>query len=168
MNGNSAASFVAMWKHVHDIFVKEGATNVRWFWCPSEIAAGDATLPSFYPGDGYVDVVGFDAYNWGTTQWWSSWRSLVQTYQPTYDAISAMTRKPMVVGETGTVKQGGDKASWLTQGFLADLPAHFPRIIGVVYFDENAPPDWRVGTSSTSLAAFRQVVASPLYAGKLP
>jgi Glycosyl hydrolase family 26 len=166
--GNTDADFVAMWKHAHDLFVQDGATNVRWFWCPSEIAATDPPLSTIYPGDAYVDVVGFDAYNWGTTQSWSSWRSLTQTYTLTYDAVAMLTSKPLIVGETGVVEQGGDKATWITQGFLTELQASFPRIIGVVYFDENAPPDWRVNTSTTSLAAFTSVVTSPVYQGHLP
>jgi hypothetical protein len=166
--GNTDADFVAMWKHAHDLFVQDGATNVRWFWCPSEISMTDPPLSTIYPGDAYVDVVGFDAYNWGTTQSWSSWQSLSQTYAATYDAVAMLTSKPLIVGETGSVEQGGDKATWITQGFLTDLQASFPRIIGVVYFNENAPPDWRVNTSTTSLAAFTSVITSPVYQGHLP
>jgi hypothetical protein len=167
-NGNTGASFIAMWQHVHDVVVGDGATNIRWFWCPNQVGASDPPVSDVYPGDAYVDVVGFDAYNWGTTQSWSSWTSLLDTYQFTYNAVAALTSKPLIVGETGSVEQGGDKATWLSQGFLTDLPANFPRIIGVVYFDENAPPDWRVDTSTAALTAFKSVVASPLYGGKLP
>ena len=28
-------SFVAMWRHVHDLFVAAGATNVSWHWDPN-------------------------------------------------------------------------------------------------------------------------------------
>ena len=28
-------AFVAMWRHVHDLFVAAGATNVSWHWCPN-------------------------------------------------------------------------------------------------------------------------------------
>ncbi len=34
-NGNTAAGFVAMWRHVHDVFTSVGATNVTWVWCPN-------------------------------------------------------------------------------------------------------------------------------------
>ena len=33
-DGNTPADFVAMWKHVHDVFAAVGATNVTWVWCP--------------------------------------------------------------------------------------------------------------------------------------
>jgi hypothetical protein len=167
-NGNTGADYIAMWKHVHDLVVQDGATAIRWFWCPSEIGANDPPLSNVYPGDAYVDFVGFDAYNWGTTQSWSNWRSLVDTYKATYAAVAALTSKPMIVGETGSAEQGGDKGMWMTQGFLTDLPAQFPRIIGVVYFDENAPPDWRVETSPGSLAAFKEVIGAARYQGTLP
>jgi hypothetical protein len=32
---NSPADFVAMWRHVHDIFVANGATNATWVWSPN-------------------------------------------------------------------------------------------------------------------------------------
>lgn len=166
-NGNTAADFVAMWQHVHDIFVQQGATNVRWYWCPNGV--GDprqASISSVYPGDNYVDVVGFDAYNWGTTQSWSSWGSLYSIYSPTYEELTALTNKPIIVGETASTEQGGSKAQWITQGFLTDLPAQFPRIIGLIWFDDGT--DWDVNSSASSLAAYQQAAASPIYRGTLP
>src|SRR5436305_3696067 len=34
-NGNKAGEFVQAWKHVHNIFTANGATNVTWVWCPN-------------------------------------------------------------------------------------------------------------------------------------
>ena len=33
-NGNKPGEYARMWRHVHDIFTAEGATNVKWVWCP--------------------------------------------------------------------------------------------------------------------------------------
>ena len=41
MNGNwfpwagDPAGYVAMWRHIHDLFTAAGATNVAWVWTPS-------------------------------------------------------------------------------------------------------------------------------------
>src|SRR5262249_4335593 len=42
--GNSAADFVAMWRHVHDVFARVGASNVTWVWCPNVQERGTAPL----------------------------------------------------------------------------------------------------------------------------
>jgi hypothetical protein len=34
VNGNQPGEYVAAWRHVHDLFVAAGATNVSWVWCP--------------------------------------------------------------------------------------------------------------------------------------
>ncbi len=39
INGNTAAQYVAAWRHVHDIFAAAGATNVRWVWSPMSCTA---------------------------------------------------------------------------------------------------------------------------------
>jgi hypothetical protein len=48
------------------------------------------------------------------------------------------------------------------------LPARFPRLRAVVWFDQNKETDWRVNSSDAALAAFRTVAASPIYRGHLP
>lgn len=55
------AGFVAGWRHVHDIFVAAGATNVRWVWAPTAPRVPVAVTP-FYPGAEYVDRIMFDHY----------------------------------------------------------------------------------------------------------
>jgi hypothetical protein len=74
-NGNASGDYVKMWRHVHDIFRREGAGNVAWVWCPN-IQAMDAHHPplaSVYPGSAYVDWTCLDAYNQ-----YSQWLALYQ------------------------------------------------------------------------------------------
>lgn len=35
--GTTPAQFVAAWRHIHDVFATEGATNVIWVWDPNDI-----------------------------------------------------------------------------------------------------------------------------------
>ena len=89
INGNTAAQYVAMWRHVHDVFAQEGATNVRWVWSPN---AG-RPFGSLYPGDGYVDWVALDGYNFGTIQPWASWDEFRTVFGGSYDALASHPRR---------------------------------------------------------------------------
>ena len=63
--------FIASYIHVWNIFKQEGVENVTWIWCPnngSSPAESWNTPDAYYPGDDYVDWVGMDGYNFGTTQ----------------------------------------------------------------------------------------------------
>jgi hypothetical protein len=167
INGNTAADYVAMWQHVHDLFVRDGATNVRWVWCPNIAFGGSTPFASLYPGDAYVDWIALDGYNWGPSDQWHSWTSLYDIFSASYAQLTAMSTKPMMIGEISSTEQGGNKGAWITQGLLNDLPAHFPRIHAVVWFNEAKEWDWRANSSPQALAAFQQVAASPVYQGRL-
>jgi hypothetical protein len=169
-NGNGGAEeYVAAWRHVHGIFEQEGATNVRWVWNPNATHPNRLSYASLYPGDGYVDWVAIDAYNWGASQpSWSSWQTFPEVFGASYEEMDALTDKPMMVGETGSAEEGGDKADWIRRTFLEDLPSRYPQVRAVVWFHENKETDWRVDSSGASLEAYREVAASPLYRGQLP
>lgn len=168
-NGNAPADYVAMWRHVHDLFQREGVTNVRWVWSPNAESAYArfAPLNQLYPGDAYVDWVGMDGFNFGAGSG-SGWRTITQIFGPSYDTLTAMTTKPMMIAEIASGEQGGDKAAWITQGLLTDLPSRFPRVQAVVWFDANREADWRVNSSATSLTALSKVAKSLTYQGRLP
>jgi beta-mannanase len=164
---NTPAQFVAMWRHVHDIFTASGATNVQWVWCANTDDPGTTPYALDYPGDNYVDWVAMDGYNWGAYPY-HTWKPLDTVFGPSYNEITALADKPVMIAETGSVELGGDKAAWITDGFLTTIPQDFPRIRAVVVFESINEHDWRVDSSPASLAAFKAVVASPLYGGSVP
>ncbi len=168
MNGNTPQEYVATWRHLHDIFRQEGATNVRWVWSPTVSAPGTSPLAPLYPGDAYVDWVGLDGYNWGTSQPWSHWSDFTAIFAASYHDLAALTTKPMMIAETASAEAGGDKAHWITQGLLVDIPTRFPRIRAVMWFNEAKETDWHIDSSPATLAAFRTVARSPLYQGVMP
>lgn len=168
VNGNTAADYVAAWRHVHDIFQQEGAANVRWVWSPNVFSAGDLSVLALYPGDAYVDWVALDGYNWGTAYAGKSWQSLADVFGYSYDVLTAEFAKPIMIAETASTELGGDKAAWITQGLLSDLPSRLPAVRAVIWFDENKETDWRVNSSAAALAAFRQAAAAVRYHGSLP
>lgn len=168
VNGNTSAEFVAAWRHVVDIFRREGANNIRWVWSPNVGPYSSTPFAQVYPGDDYVDWVALDGYNWGDSQFGAGWESLAAVFADSYDTLAELTDKPMMIAETGTTELGGSKADWITQGLLVEIPSHFPRIRAVVWFNVDKDADWPVDSSAAALAAYRQVVASPLYQGRLP
>jgi beta-mannanase len=171
VGGNTSADYVAAWRHVVDIFRQGGATNVSWVWCPNIADAPQVTFASLYPGDSYVDWVGLDGYNWGASQPndpYKHWTAFSDLFGASYAALMSLTAKPMIIAETASTELGGDKAQWITQGLLTDLPARFPNVRAVIWFDENKETDWRVNSSATALTAFRTVVVSAPFRAQAP
>ena len=154
VNGNTAADYVAAWRHIHNIFTAVGAANVRWLWTPITQYTGSTPLASVYPGDAYVDMVGVDGYNWGTTKPTTSWQSFSQVFDPTITGITALTSKPLWITEVASTEVGGDKAAWITD--MMHTIAVDPRIQGFVWFDANKETDWRINSSPAAQQAFAQ------------
>jgi beta-mannanase len=154
-NGNTAAKYVAAWIRIHNMFRDAGATKVQFVWSPDG-GPNLQLLPSLYPGDSYVDYVAIDQYNWGSTAWASAYELLL----PSYSVITSITNKPLFIAETGVPEEGGSKAEYILKLFGYTIPALLPRIQGVCWFNESKQRDWRVETSSSSLASYNEAVRS--------
>ena len=165
--GNGPKAFVAMWRHVVSIFREEGALNVRWVWAPNVYSPGSAARPfaPYYPGDGWVDYVALDGYNWGTAGP-SGWKSFSRVFGPSYAALTALTSKPMMISETASSGSGGDKAAWIRE-ILTVLPTQMPRVRALVWFDREKETDWQIDSDPASALAFRELAASRLFSGTL-
>ena len=168
-NGNEPGEFVAMWRHVHDIFREAGATNATWVWCANaEYQGSIKPLSSLYPGDAYVDWTCVDGYNWGSDPAKpDEWKSLTAVLGPTYDLVTRTIAptKPFMVGETGSTEFGGSKASWLRSALLNELPVHFPRVKAFLYFNQHYDGiSWQIESSASARLAFAEGIASTYYA----
>lgn len=167
--GNTSTDFIAAWRHVVSIYRSEGASNAEFVWAPN-VDDGGIPFTAYFPGDEWVDAVGLDGYNWGSTAEASGhkWLSFGDTFGPSYAILAKLSSKPVMITETASAEAGGDKAEWIRKAFLSELPQKFPRINTVVWFDVAKETDWRVDSSRSSLEAFREVVASSLYGGPNP
>jgi beta-mannanase len=141
-----------VWRHVHDVVAAAGATNVRWVWSPNVAFNGSAPLAPLYPGDAYVDRVGVDGYNWGTSDAAHTWQSFAGVFDTTLAQIAALTSRPLMLCEVASTESGGDKAAWITD-FFATL-AHRTDIAAFVWFDANKETDWRLDSSPRAREAF--------------
>lgn len=166
VNGNSPASFVAAWRHMREVFIQEGADNVRFVWCPNieSIPMSSAnSISRYWPGDDYVDFMALDGYNFGTGDG-LKWRSFSSLYRPAYDEVCALSAKPLFVAEVGCAPDGGDKSAWIADMFRV-IPSAFPRIRGVSYFNARTHRDWRIEAEADSAAAFRSGANSGTWVG---
>ncbi len=157
------AKFVAAWRHIHDLFAAQGATNVVWVWSPNNDNVPSVSwnhFTNYYPGDEYVDWVGIDGYNWGSTRSWSTWRSFSSLFSSVYSAYAA--RKPIMIAETSSAEQGGNKADWITAA-RATIQSQFPAIAAVMWFDVLKENDWRVDSSGGSFAAYASMATDPYF-----
>jgi beta-mannanase len=151
------ATFIAAWRHIHNIFVAEGATNVIWSWDPSHQYRYRATLASlWYPGNAYVDWVGIDGYL-------GSGQTVAQVFGTQLRDIRRVTSKPVYFAETGVA--GGRDQSWQIRALFAALRKY--NLTGLVWFDLNRKQPWRLEGRPAGLAAYRNAVAT-LRGGRLP
>jgi hypothetical protein len=167
VNSNAVDDFVQTWKHVHDIFTSVAATNVTWVWNPNILFKGKGAPPlsAYYPGDAYVDWIAIDGFNLGRVGNKGRWKTFSQVFGETYNSILEFTAKPIMIAETGSIEQGGNKAAWITDAFSTELPNSFPNIKAVAWFNQtSSQQDWRIETSSASQAAFFAAIHSSVYA----
>jgi hypothetical protein len=167
MDGRKKAEFagtpeeyVAAWRHIVSTFREEDADNVRWVWCPNASAFNDGEAQEFYPGDDFVDWTCADGYNWAPGRAGDEWESFKDIFGGFY-SWAALHNKPIMVGEFGVQeRKPGEKAQWISEARAA-IKTDFPLLRAIVYFSSNADYDWRLTTSDSALAAFRQMANDP-------
>jgi Glycosyl hydrolase family 26 len=147
----SAATFVAAWRHVVTVFRRSGAANVAWVWNPNVTASNTASLRPWYPGNAWVTWVGLDGYEFTPQATFGS------VFGPTLGQVRAFTGKPVFIVETGAVASP-ERASQITGLFAGARKAG---VIGLIWFDYDknsatgAPHNWRIDNDPAALAAFR-------------
>jgi len=150
------ASYVAAWRHVHEIF---SGLPVSWVWTPTAAAfAGDQPAERFYPGDDYVDWIAADGYNAFGCDGQREWRQLSEVFGAFY-AWGRARGKPLMIAEGGSTEDPADpgrKATWFDNA-ARQLATEMPNVQALVYFDARKTCDYRVATSARSLEAFKRL-----------
>lgn len=159
------AEFVAAWRHYVAIFRREGAGNVAFVWTPIVESKGAKPYDAFFPGDEYVDYVGLDGYNWGG----DARRSFGEVFGQDYARVTSLSSKPVVIGETASAP-GPEKAEWIRDAFLREIPRRFPAIAAVAWFSKDlsreGQREWRIETSPDAVAAWREAISDAAPARK--
>ena len=165
---NTPEDYIKAWRHMHDIFVGEGATNLLWVFCPNSSTPDSVPYSQLYPGDAYVDWTGIDVYNWGDTQSWSSWQSFSTLFKPSYNQILGVAPgKPLMIAEINSANTNGNKVEWYSDLLNTQLPYNFPAVKAVVFYNEDRTAkehvNWLIDISQESLNSFKQGIQNPYY-----
>lgn len=164
-----------MFRYVVEFFREKGAGNALFAFSPNaESIPGPSTgtghdwntISSYYPGDRYVDILGIDGYNWGTTQkkethgWESSWKSFGEIFKPALGELRALSReKPVVIFETASVANGGDRREWIRDAL--DMARSWG-IAGINWFQVEKENDWRASAQDLSPVGSITIHPNPL------
>ena len=168
-------NFKLAYRRIQQIFTDEGvpSDSVRWVFAPNGwSAAGDPILEDYYPGDAYVDVVAFSAYNFGycSVNTHPAWQTPETAYHEYVDRLVALApSKPIFIAQTATTaytKNGRSVAAknqWLTDAYNF-VVAH-PAVRAVIYYNRwDAECDWSFyQQGGEQYTGYRQGVANPVF-----
>jgi len=165
-NEKNPETYIKAFRHIVDIFKGENAVNAKFVWAPMNYSFPNESWNDWvkaYPGNDYVDWVGFDGYNWGNTQSWSDWQVLKYLFRDQVRrAHKLWPSKPVMIAEFASAEQGGDKAAWIKE-IPGYLKTSMRDIDVIVWFDTKKETDWRINSSEKSLAAFKAIMKDPLF-----
>jgi hypothetical protein len=135
------ADYVAAYRHVYNVFKAKGVTNAAFAWITSGyIGASNGTkILQGYPGDAYVDWVGWDPYNFYRCNG-TAWKTFAQKVTPTYDWLiqHGLGKKPFMLSEYGTQYDTGNAAR--SKAWHAAIPSalkSLPNLKALIRFDAN-------------------------------
>lgn len=165
----SNTDYINAWRRIYTIFKQQNANNVTWVWCPNTVYPGSVPLSQVFPGNDYIDWTCMDGYNFGATKGVNDWKTFNTVFKSTYDQILALApNKPMMIAETGSTELGGNKAAWITDALVTQLPTNYPKIYAVVWFNWNIVEngiqyDWQIESSQSAQNAFASAIAPDYY-----
>ena len=144
------------WIYIYNVVKSLSADNIYLVWCPNNTnnpIVSWNTASAYYPGDQYVDWIGVDGYNWGE----GGWQSFDSVFSGIYAELTALSSKPLLIGEFASAEQGGGKMDWITDAF-AKIQSSYPRVKAFCWFNINKERDWRVNSSPSAEAAYKQAL----------
>jgi len=172
-NPDGPRRFRDAYRHIIDIFRREGVTNVTWVFHVDAQASPDSAwnaMRNYYPGDDYIDWLGISVYGAQTRD--EDWQTFTDVLDSGYPELAALSSgKPIALLEFAVTDgyPGHDKATWIRDALAVIRSGRYPRIKAVSYWHENytndgGPPSLlRIDTSPAALAAYRAAVTDPFF-----
>ncbi|NJP49189.1 hypothetical protein HCJ93_03635 [Streptomyces sp. SBST2-5] len=129
-DNGTPAEYVEAYRHIHDRFRELGVDNVVWTWIITGYLGHAELFEQMYPGDAYVDWIGYNQYNYYRCHK-TGWQSFARTQTATHAWIreNISDRKPLMLSEFGTANdtsRPGRQAEW-----YAEVPGVLKRLDGV-------------------------------------
>lgn len=161
---NTPSTFVAMWQHVVDIFKYEGATNVKFWFTVGPIPSegyeghdniGAVPLADIYPGDSYVDYLGYEFYTQPGNY------IDAQQIQGIYHELADLNpTKPVIVAEAGLFIDDDNYAkNWWSKALDPTyIKILYPRTGGILIWNTDGSNGCGFNTSAKraqAIGAFR-------------
>jgi hypothetical protein len=157
--GNSASAFRAAFRKVVTIFRANGASNVRFVWNPNRVFQGSFPLNKLWPGNSYVDWVGWDFYNWHDAQHgkytpYQLIHGSVAYFNNMVKTMASVSYKPQMIAEVGVAEYAG-KPTWI-QNFFPVAQKQGIKAVCWYNYDTSPGPNWRLDSKpSGTLSASR-------------
>lgn len=156
--------------HMHKIFAQQETKNI--IWMPTFVANfyGKEIEP-YYPGDQYVDWIGFTCYN--MVDMGHPDRSLASLIEPFYKSMTRRhPNKPILLCDFGR-SRGWGQDKWITKAYSA-IKNEFPSIKGAVWgdyflksFAGGKTWDSRFTEDRKSLQAMKTSLSDSYFLGKI-
>jgi hypothetical protein len=152
------------YRHVVDIFRRNGASDVSWVF---HIAAAGAPKEAwnsasfYYPGDDFIDWIGASVYGGLDDKGEAaSFGGIMKHLYPGMCALSET--KPLAILEMGVAECPG-KPEWIAGALGAVSSGAYPRIKAVCWWNKAKKPDGtrsmlEIDSSEASLEAYREGV----------
>jgi Divergent InlB B-repeat domain len=153
------AEFIAAWRHMHDLFVQEGATKVQWVWAPQSAGFNTDNAANYYPGDAYVDWIEASDVMGGHT-----FPTFAKLFAPMYTWASARGKPLMAwVGVPENPSDASWKANWFA-GMRDTIKTSMPAIKGVIYYEANdSAGNFVAETTTQAWTAFKAMGSDPYF-----
>lgn len=110
----TADEFIALWRFTYTYLHDKGLTNLVWAYSPN-LGADYNTYMERYPGDEYVDLLGFDVYDFDTNPKETYIEGLHSSLQ-VLQQVGEERHKPIALTETGL--EGLTRPEWYTESLL--------------------------------------------------
>ncbi|MGY6647711.1 glycoside hydrolase family 26 protein [Wenyingzhuangia sp. IMCC45574] len=136
----SEKEFIALWHKTTDYLKKKGVNNMLLAYAPAKPSKFPLATVSRYPGDDYVDIIGFDAYA-KTNQ---EMRKLLHKGLTEVVKLAKGKNKVIAITEVGVSGglQNAASPNWFTQNLIQGLKEH-PDFHKIAYIStwQNSKPN---------------------------
>ncbi len=172
----TSTDYIDAWRRVWNVFEAEGTVNAQFVWTLTDEAfwiTGEHAAANWYPGDGYVDAIGADAYNWHNCKAGfpnGPWKSFFDIVNPLRLFGQNHPTIPLMLPEFGTVEDPsvpGRKAQWFNDARALLKSPGWESFRAALYFNTvdwaNPGCNFLIDSSASSLTAFTAMGADPYF-----
>lgn len=166
--GGDPRGFVRAWRRARRIFDDVGASNVEWVWAAnvtSHPSSPENDMHHYYPGEGYVEWVAVDGYNWGDHyQVWHRWTMFDELFTKVLKSFAERyPDKRAMVAEFGCPEgSAGQKAAWIKDAYASAL--RWPQLRALIWFNldkrREGELNFRIDSTPESFRAFNTSFAA--------